>query len=74
LAIGAGGQLTWIDIAPDAVKVIKADVFGAYMWNATTNRWDQLVTASSMRIAVAGAHGVWGIRIAPSLTTRLFMI
>lgn len=74
LLIGAGGQLTGIDIAPDGTKVVKADVFGAYIWNATTSRWDQLVTASSGRTAVARAQGVWEIRIAPSLTTRLFMI
>lgn len=73
LAIGAGGQLTGIDIAPDGTKVVKADVFGAYIWNVTTRRWDQLVTASS-GMADAGAYGVWEIRIAPSLTTRLFMI
>jgi hypothetical protein len=84
LAIGAGGQLTGIDIAPDGTKVVKADAFGAYIWNATTNRWDQLVTADRMPVAphggvgrsraVARAAGVWEIRIAPSLTTRLFMI
>ena len=74
LAIGAGGQLTGIDIAPDGTKVVKADVFGAYIWNATTGRWDQLVTASSGRVAFARPQGVWEIRIAPSLTTRLFMI
>lgn len=73
LAIGAGGQLTGIDIAPDGTMVVKADVFGAYIWNATTNRWDQVITASS-GMAAAGSFGVWEIRIAPSLTTRLFMI
>jgi len=71
LAIGAGGQLTGIDIAPDGTKVVKADVFGAYIWNVTTSRWDQLVTESS---GIMGAQGVWEIRIAPSLTNRLFMI
>jgi photosystem II stability/assembly factor-like uncharacterized protein len=74
LAIGAGGLLTGIDIAPDGTKVVKADVFGAYIWNTVNNKWDQLVTASSGLLALAGAHGVWEIRIAPSLTSRLFMI
>lgn len=74
LAIGAGGLLTGIDIAPDGTKVVKADVFGAYIWNTVNNKWDQLVTASSGVLTLAGAHGVWEIRIAPSLTSRLFMI
>src|ERR1035437_9304834 len=74
VAIGAGGQLTGIDIAPDGTKVVRADVFGAYIWNPTTNRWEQLITALSGRAAEAPAQGVWEIRIAPSLTTRLFMI
>ena len=74
LAIGAGGLLTGIDIAPDGTKVVKADVFGAYIWSETTNRWDQLIIASSGKIATARAQGVWEIRIAPNRTTRLFMI
>src|SRR6185437_4429322 len=53
-------------------KVVKTDVFGAYIWSAITNRWDQVVTASSGKFTVA--QGVWEIRIAPSLTSRLFMI
>src|ERR1035437_1077966 len=74
MAIGAGGQLTGIDIAPDGTKVIKADVFGAYIWNTTTSRWDQLVTASSGAVTAASPNGEWEIRIAPSLTSRLFMV
>lgn len=74
LAIGGGGQLTGIDIAPDGTKVVKSDVFGAYIWNKETQSWKQLVTALSHRFAVAGAHGVWGIKIAPGLTTRIFMV
>lgn len=74
LAIGAGGFIQGIDIARDGTKVVRTDVFGAYIWNRTSNRWIQLVTAKSGRVALAGASGVWEIRIAPSLTTRLFMI
>jgi hypothetical protein len=73
LAIGAGGQLTGIDIAPDGTKVVKTDTFGAYIWNRDTKRWDQLVTASSMPVS-AGAHGVWEIVLAPQKTSRIFMI
>lgn len=74
LTIGAGGQLTGIDIAPDGTKVVKADTFGAYIWDPISNQWGQLVTASSEILKLAGAHGVWEIAIAPSRSTRLFMI
>jgi photosystem II stability/assembly factor-like uncharacterized protein len=75
LAIGAGGQLTGIDIAPDGTKVVKADIFGAYIWNGNMGLWNQLITAQSWgALELSGASGVWEIRIAPSLTTRLYMI
>ena len=47
IALGAGGLLTGIDIAPDGTMVVKTDTFGAYIWNSKTTRWDQLITASS---------------------------
>src|SRR6185312_16344003 len=47
VALGAGGLLTGIDIAPDGTKVVKADTFGAYIWNSEGRQWNQLITASS---------------------------
>ena len=76
ILLGAGGQLTGIDIAPDGTMVVKTDTFGAYIWNRSSGRWDQLITAVSwgaMEVSGAGG-GVWEIRIAPSLTTQLYMV
>jgi hypothetical protein len=75
IRIGAGGWLTGIDIAPDGTKVVRADTYGAYVWDAA--EWRQLVTSDSMpaeEVAViGGGTGVYEIRIAPSNTQRFYM-
>lgn len=74
LAIGAGGFLRGIDIAPDGTIVANTDTFGAYIRNGS--RWDQLVTSTRMPIGVQtplNADGVYSIRIAPSNSSRLYM-
>lgn len=76
ILIGAGGWLTGIDIAPDGTKVVRADTYGAYLWDADAKEWTQLVTTYSMPADVAKpgiGGGVYEIRIAPSNTKRLFM-
>src|SRR5271157_291521 len=75
LRIGAGGWLVGMDIAPDGTKVVRADTYGAYLWNGT--QWQQLVTSTSMPAAdvtVYNAAGVYEIRIAPSNSNRLYMM
>ena len=79
LDVGAGGQITGIDIAPDDTMVIRTDQYGAYIWNGTT--WQQLVTSTSMPAAFVtpdnlgdGAEGVYEIQIAPSNTNILYMM
>ena len=49
LKVGAGGWLTGMDIAPDGTMVVRADTYGAYIWNGT--QWQQLVTSTSMPAA-----------------------
>jgi hypothetical protein len=74
LAIGAGGWLTGLDIAPDATMIVRTDTYGAYIWSGT--QWSQLVTANSMpaALAVPGNNaGVYEIRIAPSNSSRIYM-
>jgi photosystem II stability/assembly factor-like uncharacterized protein len=74
LAIGAGGWLTGIDIAPDDTMVVRTDTYGGYLWNGT--QWQQLVTAASMPagdVAVGHNQGVYEIQIAPSNTNILYM-
>lgn len=78
VAIGAGGQLTGIDIAPDGTKVVKTDVFGAYIRRAADSSWKQLVTTTSLpqsyQALFAGGAGVWEIRVASSNSSRLYML
>ncbi len=74
LAIGAGGFITGIDLHRDGVeRVIRTDTYGAYLW--ANNRWNQLVTATSMpadeRLPTGG--GVTDVVIAPTSTQRLYM-
>lgn len=77
LRIGAGGYLTGMDISPDgSTRIVRADTYGAYIWNAARAQWDQLVTASSMPKPLLNrdyAAGVYEIRMAPSLPARLYM-
>lgn len=69
--IGAGGLITGLDIASDGTRVIRTDTYGAYKWTGST--WQQLVTFQSMP-APADATGTNEIRIAPSNTSRFYMI
>ena len=77
LPIGGGGWLTGIDLSPDgAVKLVRADTYGAYRWSEARQQWTQLVTSASMPpedAAVASGTGVYEIRVAPSLPTRFYM-
>src|SRR5262245_51105664 len=76
LRIGAGGFLVGMDIAPDGTKVVRADTYGAYLWNTATSQWDQLVTAQSMPEggALDFGEGVYEIKVAPSNSSRLYMM
>jgi photosystem II stability/assembly factor-like uncharacterized protein len=77
LRIGAGGFLTGLDISPDgSTRVVRADTYGAYIWDSNPNSWRQIVTSNSMPAADVGVDmnvGVYEIRIAPNLPARLFM-
>lgn len=75
LDIGAGGFITGIDMATDGTKVIRTDTFGAYLWSGSI--WQQIVTKSAMPsgdVTVGGGQGVYEIAIAPSNTSRFYMI
>jgi hypothetical protein len=77
LKIGAGGVISGIDIAADGTKFIRTDVYGAYLYNESTNLWQQVVTLNSMPRADAGLGlnaGVYSIAIAPSNTQRFYMM
>ena len=71
VAIGGGGWVTGMDIAPDGTMVARTDTYGAYLW--TGSSWQQLVTAASMPNGTASAHGVYEIRVAASDSNILYM-
>lgn len=89
LLIGAGGQVTGIDIAPDGTKVVKTDVGGAYYCPApctSPGGWLQVLSASSMPSgdsnvgwsvligpAASGYSGPYEIRLAYSSTSIFYV-
>lgn len=78
VAIGGGGFITGLswDKAMRSF-VVRTDVYGAYIWNATANRWIQLVTAASFPAEFQTqdgiADGAYEIAVAPSQPQRIYM-
>jgi hypothetical protein len=75
LALGGGGFVTGLDVAPDGTMVSRTDTYGAYIWNGT--QWQQLVTSTSMPSSFVipnSGQGVYEIQIAPSNTNILYMM
>lgn len=77
LRVGAGGWITGLDISPDGMtRIVRTDTYGAYIWDDTSARWTQLVTATSMPaldVGIDQGAGVYEIRVAPSYSARLYM-
>jgi hypothetical protein len=80
LKVGAGGYVRGLDVAPDGTMAGHTDTNGAYLWDASTSSWVQLVTATSMPAAFVAANpvssgtGVFEIQIADSNTQIFYMI
>jgi hypothetical protein len=90
LKIGAGGFNSGISIAPDGTKAIRTDTYGAYVWNPSVaspgntgglGAWQQLCTtalpSTVWNIAQGStdaAGGVYEVCIAPSQTSRIYML
>jgi hypothetical protein len=75
LKIGAGGFLSGIDVAPDGTMVVRADTYGAYIWNGS--QWQQLVTSTSMPagfVVPGNNDGVYEIQIASSNSSIMYMM
>ena len=77
LRIGAGGFVTGVDISSDgSTRVVRTDTYGAYIWDVSQDQWKQIVTSRSMPatdLTVDKNSGVYEIRVAPNLPTRLYM-
>lgn len=76
--IGGGGFITGLDFdATGKTMVARADVHGAYIWDAAADEWRQLVSAASMpeqfRVQRGVNQGVYEITVAPGDPNRLYM-
>lgn len=75
LLIGAGGQLTNLQITPDGTKAIRTDTYGGYIWNGS--RWRQVVTSTSMpvsQVVVDNNDGAYELSCAPSNSSICYMM
>jgi photosystem II stability/assembly factor-like uncharacterized protein len=78
VAIGGGGFVTGLSMDPGGKSFIaRTDVYGAYLWDAKANRWEQLATAATMppasRVQDGVADGAYEVAVAPSRPDRLYM-
>ena len=80
--IGGGGWITGLDIAPDGTMVSRCDTFNGFRWNATLNKWIDLLTmttmpANSVGLLTDGTYvnstGPYEIKVAPSNSSILYM-
>lgn len=79
VAIGGGGFITGYDADPSGrTRLVRTDVYGAYLWSAESGRWSQLLTAATMpapdRHQNGIAEGVYEIVVAPSRPDRIYMV
>ncbi len=63
MKIGGGGWVTGLSVTPAEKGLVyaRADVSGAYRWNAATRSWKQLVTASSLPKGYVGYGKYCGV-------------
>lgn len=78
VAIGGGGFITGLSTdATGSTRIARTDVYGAYIWRETLNRWVQLVNATAMppedRAPRVVSEGVYEAVVAPSDPKRIYM-
>jgi hypothetical protein len=84
LKLGGGGLVSGIDVTLDPggtteTKLIRTDVGGGYIFNETTQRWDQLITTTRMPSTdvlptpLTYLQGVYEIAAAPSNTDTIYI-
>ena len=76
--IGGGGFVTGIDMdSSGTTRVTRTDVYGAYLWLPSQDRWVQLVTAATMpaeyRIQNGMNEGAYEAVVAPSDPQRIYL-
>ena len=78
VAIGGGGFITGYSAdAKGLTRVVRTDVYGAYLWLPEADRWNQLVTTASMpsedHKPMTLNEGVYEVAVAPSDPQRIYM-
>jgi photosystem II stability/assembly factor-like uncharacterized protein len=78
VAIGGGGFITgYAADRSGATRVIRSDVYGAYLWSNEDDRWKQLIVASAMPPDWRGqrrlSEGVFEIAVAPGDKDRIYV-
>ncbi|MBO1908988.1 hypothetical protein KHP60_14100 [Microvirga sp. 3-52] len=78
VAVGGGGFITGYDSDPAGrTRVVRADVYGAYIWRSDLDRWVQLVTSSTMPAEYRSQNGmnegVFEIVTSPTRPDRIYM-
>ena len=78
VTVGGGGFIISYNADPTgATRVIKTDVYGAYVWNTAKDSWVQMVNTASMpadaRVSETLNKGVYDVTVAPSNPNRIYM-
>jgi len=78
VAIGGGGFVTGSSTDRGGrSRVVRTDVYGAYLWREDKSRWVQLVSAATMpeadRRPMVLNQGVYEVAVAPSDASRIYM-
>ncbi|MBI4882707.1 MAG: hypothetical protein HY826_01480 [Actinobacteria bacterium] len=76
MPVGAGGFVTGIVASdgPGGEIYARTDVGGAYRWEPTDERWQQLLDATSVPdVGPGDVHSVDSIAVAPSLGSRVYL-
>lgn len=81
LALGAGGFISGVDLHSDGTKIIRTDTSGAFLYNSGLSKWVCITNPVSLAntgdpsdIALGSLNGVYEIRIAPTNSSRLYMM
>jgi hypothetical protein len=78
VAVGGGGFITGLSFdASGQTFVIRTDVYGAYVWDKSGDRWVQMATADAFpgvdRVQSGIADGAYEIAVAPSDRNRIYL-
>jgi hypothetical protein len=77
LKIGDGGYGIGMDLANEGTRVMWTDISNGYIWPVGATRWKPCITSGSLPasvVAFSTSWGVWQMRLAPSNSSRVYML